>query len=203
MAFLEIRGLGKSYGTAKILDDIQLTAERGEVLGLRWKDVDLDNACLSVTQTLSNNSKGLQFLPPKTEKSRRRISLMALTIEALKQHRKSQARHRLKLGPLWQDNGLVFPSEDGTPWHPDTFSGAWRKLQSDAAIDCGFHGLRHTHATQLLRQGVHPKIVSERLGHASVAITLDLYSHLLPGMQEDAAAKLNRVLKRAMMKEEG
>ena len=171
---------------------------RSEILGLRRADVSLDEGYLSVQQVLVNTSGGLILKAPKTKKSRRRIPLLPLTISALREHLKAQAQSRLELGPVWQHQGLIFPAEDGRPWHPDTFTSAWRNLVSRTGIDCSFHSLRHGHATMLLGQGVHPKIVSERLGHSTVGLTLDTYSHLLPGMQDDAVKQLDAVLKKAI-----
>ena len=106
---------------------------------------------------------------------------------------------RLKLGSVYEDMGLVCPGVDGTPWNPRAFSKAFSVLARQAGFEgVRFHDLRHAHASQLLRQGVHPKVVSERLGHATVAITLDRYSHVLPGLQEDAALKVDGALRAAI-----
>lgn len=107
-----------------------------------------------------------------------------------------QAKERLALGRLYQDQGLVCPRQDGTPLPPDMLSTAFAAFvaRSDELPHVRFHDLRHTHATQLLRAGVHPKVVSERLGHSAIGITLDTYSHVLPGMQEDAVARIDATL---------
>ena len=106
------------------------------------------------------------------------------------------------LGPDYQDHGLVLPKADGSPWSPDSFTSSYRSLVRRLGIpETRFHDLRHSHATQLLRQGVHPKIVSERLGHSSIGITLDVYSHVLPGMQEDAARRVDVALRTALQEE--
>lgn len=171
---------------------------RGEVLGLTWQNVSLSDGCLHVTQALGSVSSGTFLQPPKTAKGVRRIALLPFAVEVLKAHRKQQAEERLSLGARWIDNDLVCPAEDGTLWRPNCFTQAWVRFAKQSGVPCNFHALRHTHASQLLRQGVHPKIVSERLGHSSVGLTLDTYSHLLPGMQEDAAAQLDGVLRRAL-----
>ncbi|MEE8530661.1 MAG: site-specific integrase [Hyphomicrobium sp.] len=172
---------------------------RGEVLALRWADIDLDSAGLAVNQSLEQTRGGLRFKAPKTSKSRRAVALPALAVEILREHRIAQTKERLALGSAYEDNGLVCARQDGSPWPPDTFSTAFASLIRRSNIPhLRFHDLRHTHATQLLRQGVHPKIVSERLGHSTIAITLDTYSHVLPGMQEDAAAKIDAALRVAM-----
>ena len=114
-------------------------------------------------------------------------------------HKKAQAEERLDYANTWQDNDLVYPAKDGRPWKPSLVSGAFRDLVERRKLTkVRFHDLRHTHASQLLRQGVHAKIVSERLGHSTVAITLDLYSHLLPGLQEEAVSKVEAALVEAI-----
>src|SRR5680860_740229 len=172
---------------------------RGEILGLRWSDVDLDNGVLCVRQALSKTqAEGIVFREPKTAKSRRTLALMHMTVDALKEHRKWQTEERLRLGPVFEDHGLVCAKEDGRPWHPESFTSAGRILCRDTGVTVRFHDLRHTHATQLLRGGIHPKVVSERLGHSTIALTLDTYSHVLPGMQEEAAGKLDAILQKAL-----
>ena len=160
---------------------------RGELLGLRWRDVDLDAAALSVQQTWVRGANGLAFGAPKTARGRRRITLDAETVGILRAHKRAQAVTRIKAGPIWQDNDLVFAREDGAPVDPDVVSQQFYRFEARAGmLRIRFHDIRHTHATILLLAGVHPKVVSERLGHASIVITLDLYSHVLPGLQEDA-----------------
>lgn len=170
---------------------------QGELLALRWSDLDLPAARLEVTRTLQYLSgKGLSFAPPKTEKSRRRVSLSPETGTALAEHRRRQAEHRLRLGSGFTDQGLVFPEALGGPQPPFRVSHRFATVVKRAGVGpLRFHDLRHTHATLLLRAGVHPKVVSERLGHTSVTITLDTYSHVLPGLQEEAANLLDGYLK--------
>ncbi len=171
---------------------------RGELLALRWTDVDLEKGVLSVQQAIEETSDSLRFKEPKTAHSRRRIPLPMLTVRALQRHRAEQAQARLRAGRGWRDSGLVFTSLDGGPWWPSVFGRSFRSLKARAGLDVRFHDLRHTHASQLLRQGVHPKVVSERLGHASISITMDIYSHLLPGLQAEAAAKIDDLLTAAL-----
>ena len=173
---------------------------RGEVLGLRWSDLDLDTGMASVRQTLESTKAGLIFKQPKTARSRRRLSLLTMTVQALRAHRTEQNKARLALGPAYEDHGLVCARADGRPINPRQLSKDFLSLlrRADGLPRIRFHDLRHTHATQLLRQDVHPKIVSERLGHATIAITLDTYSHVMPGMQEDAALRLDAVLQVAI-----
>ncbi len=172
---------------------------RGEILGLRWQDIVFENSTLAVRQSLEQTRAGLAFKQPKTSKGRRVVALPTITLEALNRERARQAEVKLALGGAYQDHDLVCARDDGLPWPPDTFSSAFVGLVRRAGISVvRFHDLRHTHATQLLRQGVHPKIVSERLGHATVGITLDVYSHVLPGMQAEAASKTDAALREAL-----
>ncbi|MHB8804604.1 MAG: tyrosine-type recombinase/integrase [Coriobacteriia bacterium] len=167
---------------------------RGELLGLRWKDIDFERASLTVRRSLQQTSDGLYFKEPKTKGSKRTVALPANAVAALRSHKSLQAQVRLKLGPAYQDQGLVFADDLGNPWKPDSFTSNFRAASRRAGFHIRFHDLRHTHATMLLEQGVHPKIVSERLGHSNIGITLDTYSHVLPNMQETAAAAIERAM---------
>lgn len=172
---------------------------RGEMLGLRWDDIDLQAGQLSVRQSLEQTKTALTFKQPKTAKGTRIVALPPVTVETLRRHKADQAKNRLRLGPEYNDGGLVFARTDGCPLDPRSVSHAFMALIEKSDLPrIRLHDLRHTHATQLLRQGVHPKIVSERLGHSTVAITLDTYSHVLPGMQEEAAQLINAALKTAL-----
>lgn len=132
---------------------------------------------------------------PKTDRGRRSVALDPRTVEALRAHRKRQAEEKLALGPAYTDQGLVFCSEDGEPIHPDRASKLFAKHVAASKLPrIRLHDLRHTHATLALQAGVHPKVVSERLGHSSIAITLDTYSHAIPAMEADAAAKVAALL---------
>lgn len=171
---------------------------RGEILGLRWSDLDLIGARLQVNQSLEQTKDGLRFKTPKTNRSRRTLALPALIVEALRVHYVEQAKERLSLGPAYHTNNLVCARADGSPWPPDVLSTAFATLILKSKFKhVRFHDLRHTHATQLLKVGIHPKIVSERLGHSNIGITLDTYSHVMPGMQEAAMEQLNASLARA------
>lgn len=129
------------------------------------------------------------------------LSLPGIVVDALKLHQEQQGLCKMAFGAAYQDNGLVFPNEDGTIWRPDSFTSAFVLVSRRAGLSgIRFHDLRHSHASQLLRQGVHPKIVQERLGHSGMAITMDIYSHLLPGMQEEAAHKIDQSLRAAIKK---
>lgn len=172
---------------------------RGEIFGLRWQDVDLDRATLCVRRTAEVVNGKVSFKEPKTQKGRRVIDLLPLTVEALRSHRRAQAEIRVQLGASYQDNGLICCRADGSPINADTFTKAFGQIVKKTGLPhCRFHDLRHSHATSLLVQGIHPKIVSERLGHANINITLDTYSHVLPGLQKEAALKLNDSLAAAI-----
>ena len=162
---------------------------RGEVLGLRWEDVDFDGRALSIVQTLTTVRGEKHFGPPKTGKSRRRVSIDAVTLDALKAHRKAQREQRMAAADVWLNDGdLVFTDEQGAPVHPNNFSQAFDRIVRTAELQrIRLHDLRHSYATLALKAGVHPKIVSERLGHSTIAITLDLYSHVAQGLDADAA----------------
>jgi len=169
---------------------------RGELLALRWRNVDLDLASLSVTETLYRLSgKGYITKPPKTRKSRRKVALFPSLALFLREHRENQKVQRLLLGKPLTDDDFVFARPDGTPLHPDTVTHAFAGTIRRAGLPhVRLHDLRHTHATMLLKANIHPRIVQERLGHASVATTLDLYSHVLPGMQEMAGRRFEELL---------
>jgi len=168
---------------------------RGELLGLHWRDVDLNAGRLAVRETLLAVQDKLTWSQPKTGKSRRSVALDTETIEALRAHRRRQLEERLAWGGAYTDNDLVFARENGDPIHPNRFS-EWfdRRLASAGVPRIRLHDLRHTHASLALAAGINPKVVSERLGHATISITLDTYSHVIPAMQEDAAEKIARVV---------
>lgn len=172
---------------------------RGELLGLRWRDIDLDGAKLRVAHSLEEAGGALTLKEPKTRAGRRTVPLPATAVRALRHHRAAQDELRLGRGSAYHDRDLVFPWPDGTPWRPSAFSVAFHRLVTKSGIEqARFHDLRHTHATQLLRAGVAPKVVSERLGHANIAITLDIYAHVLPEMQNEAADRTDVVLQKAL-----
>jgi integrase len=164
---------------------------RGELLGLRWCDVDLDNALLQVLQTVILVQTDVLIDTPKSPASRRRVDLDRWTVEVLRRHRVDVERNRdCAAGGLVGSTELVFARE-GEPIHPALFS-YWfqRQVELAGVRRIRLHDLRHTHATHALQAGVHPKVVSERLGHSSIAITLDIYSHVLPSLQREAAERV-------------
>lgn len=162
---------------------------RGEVLGLRWSDVDLDACQLAIRQTLTTVNYQPVIATPKSKRSVRVIYLDDHTVEALRLHRRQQLNERQALPGTWDDShDLVFRDEVGEPLNPDWFSREFRRrVDASGLPSIRFHDLRHSYATLALKAGVHPKIVSERLGHATVGITLDLYSHVTPAIARDAA----------------
>jgi len=175
---------------------------RGELLGLRWSDIDLKAAWLTVNQSLERVKGKTVFKSPKTTTSRRTITLPALTIEALKEHRATQAVERLRLG-LGKPE-LVFSHSEGSPMDPDSITKAFDRLIKAAGVRrITFHGLRHTHISHQLMDGVHVKIVSERAGHASVSTTLSVYAAFIPNMQADAAAGVDKWLRQALAEQVG
>jgi len=161
---------------------------RGEALGLRWSDLDFDARRASIRQTVIAVNHEVLFGTPKTAKGRRFIELDAGTVAALRAHRQRQLEERLLIGSGWRDLDLVFCKPTGEPLHPERFSRDFAKrVERGGFSRIRLHDLRHTWATLALGAGVNPKIVQERLGHASVGITLDIYSHATPAMQRDAA----------------
>jgi len=167
----------------------------GELLGLRWCDVDLDMAFLSVVQALYKRSGVCKMVKPKSSHSRRRIALSPSLILLLREYKAEQQTQRILLAKLPADSDLVFSHLDGKPLDPGVVSHTFARVLKRARLPhIRFHDLRHTHATLLLKGGVHPKIVSERLGHANIGITLDTYSHVLPGLQERAAEHFDNLV---------
>jgi len=163
----------------------------GELLGLRWADVDLDSEVLMVQQALQRVGKHVRFVEPKSRRSRRRVSLPTFAIRALKSHRQLQASERRLAGSKWVETGLVFTSTIGTPADERNVRRAFKSVVHAAELpDLRLHDLRHTTATLLLTQGVHPRVVMETLGHSKVSLTLDTYSHVLPGLQAEAAKRM-------------
>jgi len=171
---------------------------QSELLGLRWEDVDLDaqpTGLIRVRSQLSRRQGSWTWKDPKTKRSRRQIAVPAPVVEALRRHRARQAEERLRLGSVWKDHNLVFCNLIGDPLHGTYVLRCLFKLLASAGLPrIRFHDLRHTAATLLLSARVNPKVVSEMLGHATIAITLDIYSHVLPDMQQDAALAMGTLM---------
>jgi integrase len=170
---------------------------QGELLGLKWEDADLEAGTLQVRRTLTTAKGGPVLSTPKTKGSRRSVKLTQSAVEILRSHLQRQLGEiGDRAASLWEENGLIFASEIGKPLDRRSII----KYQFKKLLKCGrlpdirFHDLRHTCATLLLGRNVNPKIVSEMLGHASIAITLDTYSHVLPNMQNEAAKALEDAL---------
>lgn len=179
----------------------------GELLGLQWEDVDLEGRRLTVKNQLQwlpgpNGKSEPCFIPPKTAKSRRTIPLPDVAVFALKRHKTEQARERLRAGDVWQDWGLIFTSEIGTPLDPSNVRNRsfYPLLQKAGLPRIRFHDLRHTCATLLLSQGVHPKLVQEQLGHSEISMTLDTYSHIIGPMMDEVARTMDNLLASEMKK---
>ena len=172
---------------------------QGELLVLRWDDVDLEDGSLQVRRTLAITKSGLVFSFPKTTGSRRSVKLTSKATKALKSHLERQLAEIDRVGSLWNPgdaDGLIFASETGEPLDRRAVTKQKFKplLRRAGLPEIRFHDLRHTCATLLLTRNVNPKIVSEMLGHATIAITLDTYSHVLPNMRDQAAAAMEEAL---------
>jgi len=169
---------------------------RGELAGLKWANVNLANQQLQVVNTLQRiTGQGLLNGQPKTERSRRSIALSPDTVALLHEIRGRQITQQLEVSDAWTDSGYVFTDASGMPVDPNLATRAFKKVVATAGLPkLTIHGLRHTHATILMEQGVNPKVVSERLGHASPATTMDIYSHVLPDMHEKAALAIDAAL---------
>jgi integrase len=162
----------------------------GEILALQWPDLNLDNGTLQIQASVYHDGSQFHFSPPKTVKSRRQVLLPSVTIGALQQHRLRQQQERRALGETWQTTyDLVFPNTVGGPMELNHFRRRefCRLLEKASLPRIRFHDLRHTVATLLFAQRINPKVVSEMLGHSDIAITLGLYGHVTPPMQQEAA----------------
>jgi integrase len=188
-AFLDGVRADRLYGAYLLLATTGM--RRGEALGLRWQDLDLDNGRASIRQTVIAVRHRVTYGTPKTAKGRRTVVLDASTIAALREHRRRQAEERLQAGAAWVDHGLIFCRPDGGPLHPERFTRRFSERLHQLGLPAiRLHDLRHGWATMALSAGVHPKIVQERLGHANIGITLDIYSHVTATLHGEAAEKV-------------
>ena len=171
---------------------------RGEVLGLEWKDIDFKNSSVRVRQASQYvSSIGIYTKDPKTETSNRVISIPDSITKLLKQYKRKQLEYRLKLGSKWIATDRVFVQFDGKPMHPDTITKWFRQFLEEKNLPhITFHGLRHTHATLLISQGLDVRTVSSRLGHAQTSTTLNIYAHSFARMDREASEKLDSLLYR-------
>jgi len=197
--------------TAELLDAVRATRmvmpvvlgvlcglRRGEIAALRWQHINLAGGQLAVVESAEQTAAGVRYKKPKSGRGRT-LALSGSVVEELRLHRVRQAEELLKVGVRQTGATFVCTREDGLPLQPRSLSQAWRCFAMNGSLPrVRFHDLRHAHATHLLASGVHPKVASERLGHSKVGITLDLYSHVLPGMQEDAAARVDEALRAAV-----
>ena len=205
----ELHALLDSLGSDDLGDlvyvAVQTGARLGELLALRWSDLDLDWGHASIVRSLDEYRLDQEpiFRPPKTGRGRRSVALSSETVRVLREHRTAQVERRLG-APEWRDYDLVFADVSGTPLPKARVSRQFRESARRAGFaGLRFHDLRHTAATLMLGAGVHPKVVSERLGHSTIAITLDTYSHVLPDMQRDAAEKMDETLSRGLRRSAG
>ena len=168
---------------------------KGELLGLKWTDLDLDGGTLSVRRSLKVKDHGLDFGPPKNKASRRSVPLNKSAVAALKAHRLRQNEERLRLGELWEDQDLVFPNRVGKPINPSNlYKRECKPLLKRAGLEnerITIHSLRHTFASALCNKRVYPKVIQSLLGHSSITQTMDTYSHLLGGMGHEAVDGLD------------
>ena len=169
---------------------------QGEILGLKWSDLDWGTKRLHIQRQLQRlPDSGLGFSEPKSAAGRRVISLSKSTIEILQNHLEIQQAEKSSKADKWQEHGLIFPSSLGTPMEQAYLFRWFKNVLKEAGLpNIRFHDLRHTAATLMLQQGIHPKVVQERLGYSDISMTLNTYSHVLPTMQEEAAEKLDQLL---------
>jgi integrase len=186
-----------------VLLGVMLGLRRGEIAALHWRAIDLELGTLAVVLNAEQTRLGVREKPPKNGKGRS-VELPAVVVDELRRYRAQQADHLLRLGVRLNDDHHVVMCEDGLPYLPRSLTQIFQRfLRSQKLQRIRLHDLRHTHATLLLKGGVHPKIAQERLGHSSIAITLDLYSHVLPGMQREAANMLDQSMRAALDKAKG
>lgn len=175
---------------------LALGLRRGELLGLRWSDVDFDAGQLRVWQTLQRvRGQGIVFGPPKSKRSRRALTMPTIVIDALRQHCSAQADDRRQAGDDWVELGLVFTTSSGRHLEPRNLNTAYRRLLTHIDIrSIRFHDLRHTCATLLLSRGISPRVVMDILGHSQISVTMNIYSHVMPAMQQEAAGQIDTAL---------
>ncbi len=178
---------------------LALGLRQGEALGLRWQDIDLHQGTLTVRYQLQRHAGAFSLVEPKTARSRRTLTLPAVALEALRQHRARQAEARLRAGPLWQPPAwapdLVFTTGVGTPLDARNVVRHYHRLLQRAGLPrLRFHDLRHTAASLLLAQGVSLRVVMETLGHSQISLTANLYTHVVPALQREAAARMDAAL---------
>jgi integrase len=173
---------------------------RGEIAALRWRHVDFEAGHISIEQSAEQTRTGVRYKPPKSGRART-VAMGATVAAELRAHRVAQAKALLSVGVRLTDDGFVVAQLDGSPVQPNTLTHNWVQEWAKTGLPrIRFHDMRHSHATHMLKGGVHPKVASERLGHSKVSLTLDTYSHVLPSMQADAAALVDDALQSALQK---
>jgi integrase len=175
---------------------LALGLRRGELLGLRWSDVDFRTGQLRVWQTLQRvRGEGIVFGPPKSRRSRRVLTMPAVVVQALRHHREQQNSERKAAGDEWEETGLVFTTASGRHVEPRNLNTAYGRLLARTGVrPIRFHDLRHTCATLLLGGGVSARVVMEILGHSQIAVTMNIYGHVMPAMQQEAAGEIDAAL---------
>jgi integrase len=192
--FLEVAREHRLFPAFFLLASLGL--RRGELLALRWEDVDWERGTVSIRRTLSWVRGEPLFQEPKTSGSARTLPLPPSALEVLKEWRKRWFEERLSLGPDWPETDLIFPSEAHTPMHPRNFLRTYKSLLERAGLPpLSLHALRHTFATMLLAEGENPKVVQELLGHSSISTTLGIYSKVLPSLKQKAVEKVDSILR--------
>lgn len=179
-----------------VLIAIYTGMRRGEILGLTWDNIDLIKGNISITKALYDTSSGLQYLPPKTSKSVRNVSIPNALVKVLKKHKNKQLENSLKYGTNYIKNNAVCTYQDGRLFNPKRFSHKFKNLLIKKQLPIiRFHDLRHSHASLLVKLGVQPKIISERLGHSNIGITMDLYSHMYEDTDKTIANMFESIIK--------
>lgn len=175
---------------------LTLGLRHGEILGLRWSDVDFEERALRVNQALQRIGGKLQVTEVKTERSRRVVAIPESVIRALKARRAQQAQERLLAGLQWKDSDLAFTNPTGGPLEPITLHRDFKRLLQTAELptETRFHDLRHTAASLLLAEGVHLRMIMELLGHSSISLTANTYTHVMPAAMRDVAEKMETIL---------
>ncbi len=169
---------------------------RGEVLGLNWQNVNIEKGYIRVEQELSCTKQGLKILPPKTNKSKRNIAIPDTLVNILKKHKTEQMKNKLLLGKEYQNENMVCTYPNGKLFYPKRFSAKFHELLEKNGLPIvRFHDLRHSHASLLVKLGIQPKIISERLGHSNIGITMDLYSHLYEEADREVADMFGNLIK--------
>ena len=180
---------------AAYLVALSLGLRRGEVLGLRWADIDLEHKTVTVAQALARVGGKLQFIEPKSRQSHRVIPLHDGLVAGLKAHRRRQLEQRLAAGSRWHDTGLVFSTGKGTPLEPRELNEDFDRVVAKAGLRrVRLHDLRHACASFLLTQGVHPRVVMELLGHSQISLTMNTYSHVIPSAMREAIGRMEALL---------